>query len=532
MGEPNSAGLLSPPARALVSAAHAGAAVQVNDRARSERAILIVIAVGAVARLALAASIGLGVDESYAVAVARPTSLGYYDHPPLVFWITALIERLGGAHSDVLLRLPFIVLFAATTWLVARIARRSFGPRAAVHAAILLQVIPVFGVSDGGWILPDGPLLLGFALAALALERATAADGRHGAAWWALAGVGAGIAALSKYHAIFLISGALLFLATTAGARRWIARPAPYLAGLIALAMSLPVWIWNARHGWASFRFQGGRADLQHGLHIASLLQNLAGQAGYMLPWIWLALVWQFVAAVRRGPGDRPRWLLACLASGPVIVFPAIALGGRAGLPHWPAPGFLFLVPLLADALARLEQRGRARLVRVYLGGTALLVVSLVAFAASQIQTGWFSSAFPGLFAHGDPSLDALDWRELRPVIDSLSAGRTSVVVASNWIDGAKIGAALAADATVLCFNDDDRQFHFVADQRALAGRPALIVLRATPDADRTLARLASRFAAIDPRPAARLEIHRHANDGVGLIVYRARDLFPPTHLP
>jgi hypothetical protein len=37
-----------------------------------------------------------GVDEAYAVAVARPLSLGYLDHPPAVFWLSALGEWLSG----------------------------------------------------------------------------------------------------------------------------------------------------------------------------------------------------------------------------------------------------------------------------------------------------------------------------------------------------------------------------------------------------------------------------------------------------
>ena len=41
----------------------------------------------------------------------------------------------------------------------------------------------------------------------------------------------------------------------------WFARPAPYLAALVALAIVAPVVVWNARHGWVSFAFQGARAE-------------------------------------------------------------------------------------------------------------------------------------------------------------------------------------------------------------------------------------------------------------------------------
>src|SRR6185437_4969387 len=98
-----------------------------------------------------------------------------------------------------------------------------------------------------------------------------------------------------------------------------------------------------------------------------SFLQNLAGQAGYVLPWIWVPLVWLLVVALRRGPRDPARWLLVCLGAGPVLVFTGLSLGGRAGLPHWPAPGFLLLLPLLAEWLARRTETRARRAVGVYI---------------------------------------------------------------------------------------------------------------------------------------------------------------------
>src|SRR5947208_2376773 len=38
--------------------------------------------------------------------------------------------------------------------------------------------------------------------------------------------------------------------------RRWLATPWPYLGGLIAIGVFMPVIYWNWTHDWASFRFQ------------------------------------------------------------------------------------------------------------------------------------------------------------------------------------------------------------------------------------------------------------------------------------
>src|SRR5881394_1337698 len=81
----------------------------------SARQVAVLVGIGIAARVVLAAVLGLGVDESYEVVMSRVVSLGYFDHPPLSFWIPALAARLTGSEHRVLLRVPFILLFAATT---------------------------------------------------------------------------------------------------------------------------------------------------------------------------------------------------------------------------------------------------------------------------------------------------------------------------------------------------------------------------------------------------------------------------------
>src|SRR5204863_9544833 len=101
----------------------------------------------------------------------------------------------------------------------------------------------------------------------------------------------------------------LLVLVSGRESRSWLRRPAPYLAIAIALVISPPVLIWNAQHDFASIRFQAGRATT-YGLHLGALMQNVAGQLGYLLPWIGVPLLWQLVRGLRTVPRGGPRWLL------------------------------------------------------------------------------------------------------------------------------------------------------------------------------------------------------------------------------
>src|SRR5204863_1253564 len=111
----------------------------------------------------------------------------------------------------------------------------------------------------GAFALPDGPLLFFWLLT---LDRLAAAlDAPDGAVRpWLWVGLAWGGALLSKYHAVFLPAGVLLYMAVEPPARRWLRRPGPYLAATIGLLVFSPVIAWNAAHGWASFVFQGARA--------------------------------------------------------------------------------------------------------------------------------------------------------------------------------------------------------------------------------------------------------------------------------
>ncbi|HYW51055.1 MAG TPA: glycosyltransferase family 39 protein, partial [Gemmatimonadaceae bacterium] len=411
-------------------------------------------------RLLVATLLPLGVDESYEAVVSRTLSLSYFDHPPAVFWITHAAASLGG-ESPIALRWPFVMLFAVTSWLLFLLAARLFSTRAGLWAVVVAQVIPVFSLSSGSWVLPDGPLLCASVATALALAyalpvmRESGADAIPvsatgiGASWrWLLVGLALGAAGLSKYHAVLLGAGALVFMVTDARSRRWLVRVEPWIALLVALACVVPVFVWNARHDWVSFRFQSGRAAGK-GNPLTALLQNLAGQAGYLLPWFWLPLVLLLARGLRTGRRDRATWFCCCLGAGPVIVFTLASLGGRAGLPHWPAPGFFLLLPLLGAAIARWE--GRApNVARRRMVTAASVFVALVAIVTSHAATGWVAALVPSLHKR-DPAFELLEYRSLR---DSLMARgllqRSAYVATSDWIRGAKIGYALGSERPVL----------------------------------------------------------------------------------
>ena len=101
-------------------------------------------------------TLGLGVDECYGIGVSHDLDLSYFDHPPLIYWITHFsIPLLGDGRA---LRLPFVALFSGTSWLVFLFTRRLFGAVSGFWAVLSLNLSAFFTLA-GGWIVPDGPLM-------------------------------------------------------------------------------------------------------------------------------------------------------------------------------------------------------------------------------------------------------------------------------------------------------------------------------------------------------------------------------------
>jgi 4-amino-4-deoxy-L-arabinose transferase-like glycosyltransferase len=483
-------------------------------RFASRNDIALLILTTSALRLAFGAALGLGVDESYMVASGRVLSLGYYDHPPAAWWLSWSAAHLFGSEAPVVVRLPFIALFALSTWLMYRLGSAIADARAGLWAAVLLNLSPVFGVTTGTWVLPDGPLdcaLLGAALCLVrALERGTLG-------WWLGAGVCAGLALLSKYSAVLTMVGAVIYLLSSPAHRRWLTTPKPWLAALVALLLFAPVLVWNASHDWVSFAFQSGRAG---GMHLRPLapLVTLAGEALFVLPWIWLPMMVVFVVALRRGPSEWRGWLMCCLAAPPIVVFAAVsAWSSQRVLFHWAAPGYLMLFPLLGAAVARRLDRPA---VQRALAGTGIFVVLGMAVVAMQVRFDWLHSVIA--LEGRDPDIEAIDWTSLREDVSR----PTMIVGVPDWRDAGKIAYALGSDVTVLCLNRDARQFGIAWPPTRFLGADMLIL--APEHRERVRNELDPVFDSVEPLPDASI---RHAGRTLQAVaVFQARRLrvWPP----
>lgn len=359
----------------------------------SPRAALVLFAAFSLVRALIAPAFGLMPQSAYYFTYAEHPALSYYDHPPMIGWLLWAGAALFGKSALAVRGTVFVTTFA-TQLALYLLGRRLLGQEAAGRAlvfftasgvALLLSFIAV----------PDVPLLLFWTLALLALERALfpigiEADGERGRlGWlpWIAAGVAMGLAFLSKYTGVFLQGGLVLFLLAAPAHRPLLRTARPWVALAVAQVVSLPVWIWNLRHDFASFAFQFGGRAAESRFDPDDALGFLASQMAVLLPVGFGLFVWvaggRTLRALRRprrvteAVGERELFLLAfavplfatCLALSTVTWVKV----------NWPMPAYLSGLLLVAAAAGRRATAWQAGL------GAALLAVAAVELVAYPV---------------------------------------------------------------------------------------------------------------------------------------------------
>lgn len=423
----------------------------------------ITIGTSLCARLLFAAVLGYGVDEAYAVSVARPMALSYFDHPPLHFWVAGTMSALLQTTRPLVVRLPFLAMFCLTLWVIADLTRQRFGEHAARIAAVALAASGVPGMTSGTWVLPDGPLLCGSAVGVWALSHVLGgAPTDHEPAprdirkWWLVAGTAFGVAALSKYHALLLVAGVALYVLTDPDERRQLRTPWPWIALVLVMAALIPVLRWNASHDWASFRFHGARARAER-WSLAPFAEMQLGQMAWLFPWIAIPLWRALASSIQVSATTGTRRLLLCTAAGPVLLFSLVPLGGARGLPHWTAPGWLFVFPMLgAWGAARLEgSTDRATFAWPrWLGVAVAASAVLLALTLAHVRWGTGDRWLDARARDSDPTRDAVSWA---PAIDPTA----DVLLVRSWIQGGQAGAASARATRIVCLCTDPHHFAY-----------------------------------------------------------------------
>jgi undecaprenyl-diphosphatase len=267
-----------------------------------------------------------------------------------------------------------------------------------------LQLTPLFWA--GSLLMTiDPPFLVLWVLALLALYRALV-GGAPGA--WAWAGLAVGVGLLAKYTMLFVLPGLALYLWRAPEARRWLSRSAPYRGAVVAVALVLPVVVWNAGRGWVSARHvvSQGRGG---GLTWIEPLEFVGGQLGILTPLVAAILIWALRYGIREGlvRGREPYRFLTAFAVPILGFYLLLSLQGKVQA-NWPAAAYPPLALVAGGALlerAGLDDARRRGRRRLFIGASAAvaMVVTLLGHAVDVL----------GIPPRFDPTTRLQGWREL-----------------------------------------------------------------------------------------------------------------------
>jgi hypothetical protein len=450
------------------------ASLSADDPAAWRRLFLIVLVVVTTLRVALAIGLPFTGDEAYFHDWGRNPDWGFYDHPPMIGWWLAVLDRISD-HPAVL-RLPAL-LAPPLIALATRAVLAPAGPVVAWGAATLLLLAPVNAVNVA--ITTDVPLML-FAFLAMAAYLRALRTGRS--VDYLLAGMLLGGALLSKYFA------GLLALAL--GGHRLVSRaPGRWRGFALLVAGSLPAAAiqigWNAANCWPNVMFNLVNRHGDAGLSWRTPLMYAASVAYVLgLPvLLWLLRDRPDGHSVQAGAHRDRDAALAWMTALPFGAFAVLSAVKTIGL-HWLAA---FVAPATWLFALRAAGRGRgeaARRLRLAIGWA--LVVALLHWIAiavlASLPTERFArwKSYPGLVmtVHGDELIAALEpWRAGHVwATDGYSAA-----VTLGFNDRARRGAG--ADRVIVFGPGSSHARHddIATDFRALAGRDVLLVLKAPP---------------------------------------------------
>ncbi len=372
----------------------------------------------------------LPLDLIEALTYGREWQLGYDKLPPLPWWLVEIAYRLFGtdaayyAIGQASVLIAFAAVFATAVPLV--------GARRALIAVLIIDGLHYFQFTAAKFNhdVVQLPLwgLAGFAFhAALRGGRL-----RH----WVLLGAAVGLSLWAKYFVVMLAAPYALFMLLDANARKALARPGPWVAIVVALAIMAPHILWLVQNDFLPFAYAERRAAPVSGLldHIVHPLTFAVSQLFFLLPALLIAgaLVWQRPQAAASAPraDDFDRRIVTLLAFGPAAsVFVVSALSGRGTVAMWGYPLWLFLgLWIVLFAWHAIDELRMARIVRVW---GLVFAAFVVAFVADYLVLPGFDHRARAVLFPGERLATELDTR-----FRAATGTRPYYVIASMWDGG------------------------------------------------------------------------------------------------
>jgi hypothetical protein len=263
-------------------------------------------------RLLLSIALPLTGDEAYYILWGKYPALSYYDHPPMIGWIHGILAFVTG--QNVLAARVLAIVMTTMSGVILYQILKPAGKESAklISLAYLVSPFSFFFVLS----CPDTAVLLAAMFAVYFMQLASIQRSNFFAF---MAGVGLGLAALSKFIAIIVVPG---FIIMTFMMVPWRSAFRLLLIAAVPAMLGAYLCLWTSyTNCWSNVRFNFGRFDMDDPLNARSLLLYGASLGFLLYP----ILVAKSIRYLRQG-GRGVRRLWGSEKVGYQYIFPVLAV--------------------------------------------------------------------------------------------------------------------------------------------------------------------------------------------------------------
>jgi hypothetical protein len=310
--------------------------------------VIIILSLGL--RCIAAYSFGLNVDEAYYVSYALYPGLSHFDHPPMVGFLIQLTTWNLSFITQFAARLGFIILGTFSLFLFYLIGKKIKNKRTGFFAVCIAAASIYVDIFCGFTIIPDSPLLFFILLSFFFFLNFITKDPKEAKALDVLlAFLFFGLAIYSKYQAVFLGLGVLLYILFYN--RKWFKNISIYFASLLPLFFIGLIVYWNYKNSFATLSFHGDRVIHLNNFDFPLLLMNIAYQVNVYNPINVVIIILAIFSFKKRRFIKTTHFKLILCCSIPLIISVLfLATYYKTGW-HWPGISYVLLFFLAAAYL-------------------------------------------------------------------------------------------------------------------------------------------------------------------------------------
>ncbi len=392
-------------------------------------------------------------DEAYTLTISRNFSLSYFDHPPLMMWISYFLHFFDIVELYIF-RIPHIAFGVFTSFFLYKITSIFYSKNAGIASAILYFISPFFFFSGGLFIVPDACLNFSVAGATYIAVRLIFKKEDTPYLWMAL-GIFLSLAFLSKYQAY--VFGISLFIAFVVWQKSLVFTKHFNLSLIISIFGLVPVLLWNVENNFDSFSFHGQRSSFEFDfLHV---FKSLFAQLLFLLPTTSVLII-KILIKDKELYTEYEKFLIL-LALPTIVVFNIFILLSNNSFAHWSMVGWMLLIPIASNYLISMKSF-RLRLI-VLKTITIFLTGVFISIILIHSKTGFITESYKEKIPNWDDTRELLDWSVIASTLtETLQKEELDAVATLNWYDSGQLASAFHYKHFVGVIGPNENHFKYL----------------------------------------------------------------------